>query len=313
MDEYKELQQFDSVVAMNEHIKAIREQYINELSRTANDVLDYLARHACKVAGVAYTKVATIAEAIGKSYRTATTATKLLSDLGIIEKKEIMRKKTGGNGANIYLIKSSCLPNCLPQTAYRAEAQTPTATKDEQPKIEGTNSYSFKPLEKDLKTLNKKSEKAAQPIVQIELFSNIPTRIKHSLSLLSNNRLGNDIWKKVVQAYVQSDLYNELGNIHLQTAIEENDTFANALASKIHNVVYKQAHGQITVDVFALMYSTCKGFFNDEAAELIEEEADGIEFNVEDLYTRMTAAQTVQSYATFERSTKTELDELGIF
>jgi DNA-binding transcriptional ArsR family regulator len=310
MDEYKALQQFASVTAMNDHIKLVREGLAGDLSRTAADVLDYISRHACKVVGVAYIKAATIAEAIGKSYRTATTATKLLSDLGVIEKQEIMRKKTGGNGANVYIIKADCLANCLPLTAYREEAEKPCSTKDEQLNSEGTNSYSFKALEKDIKTLNKKSEKASLPIVQIELFSNIPEHIKNSLALLSDNKLGNDIWKKVIQAYVQSDLYNELNNIHLQKAINDNDLFYSTLTTKIYNVAYKQAHGQITVDVFALVYSTCKGFFNDEAAAIIEENAADTEITFEGFY---KIVNNRQERPTFDYGTKDDLNELGIY
>jgi DNA-binding transcriptional ArsR family regulator len=289
MEEYKGLQQFESMDAMNAHIKATYERFADELNRTAMDVLDYLAQHACKVYGVAYVKAATIAEALSKGYRTVTTATKTLADLGIIKKVEVMRKKTGGKGANVYVI-NAVQPNVQPielpiGSPIVEEAVEPTAVSDEQPKNEGTNSFKSS-SKSSLKSLNKKSEThASAHVVKIgvQLFPNIPERIKHSLSLLQDNELGNAIWKKVIQAYVQSDLYNELGNVHLQKVIEEDDVFYAALTVKIHNVVAAQAHGQVRTDVLGFIYGTCKGYFNDEAIAIIE--ANAPDFSYDDYLT----------------------------
>jgi DNA-binding Lrp family transcriptional regulator len=315
MQKFEDKAQFTSVKEMDDNVKTLLTQFSAQLNKTDAAVLDYLKQRATRVIGVAYTKVATIAAAIEKSVRTVNYSTSKLENLGIIKKLEVMREKAGGYGANGYLILN-CSSNCSTQIAVRDEAEKPCESKSEQPKIESTSLYSFNSFKSSKEKELKKSVKAAPIKIQPALFSNIPERIKQSLSLLQDNELGNAIWKKVIQAYVQSDLYNIANNMHLQKLIEEDEMLYANLVTKIHNVVYAHAHGKVRTDVKGFIYGTCKGHFNDLSFEYYEANAPEIDLDThyENVAARLTAQQTVQSHTThYERPTAAELDELGVY
>lgn len=104
MNYLSEYAMFDSVKEMDEainlHIR--RNQY--ELNETDRDVLMMLSRYSVKYKGAAHLKIDTIAAAIGKSGRTVQRSLRKLERLGIIKREEFIREKSGGHGANIYVI-----------------------------------------------------------------------------------------------------------------------------------------------------------------------------------------------------------------
>lgn len=95
---FNSVKEMDEAIA--EHIR--RNQY--ELNETDRDVLMMLSRYSVKYKGAAHLKIDTIAAAIGKSGRTIQRVLRKLERLNIIERKEFIRKKAGGHGANIYII-----------------------------------------------------------------------------------------------------------------------------------------------------------------------------------------------------------------
>ena len=111
--------------AITEHFDRCRYQ-LNETERT---VFLMLARHAVKYPGVAHLKTATIALAIGKTGRTVRRALASLVVLDMIEKVPFMRKVSGGNGANLFLIVH-------PSTSTREVVAKPTGTSVEAPETE---------------------------------------------------------------------------------------------------------------------------------------------------------------------------------
>ena len=106
--------------AITEHFDRCRYQ-LNETERT---VFLMLARHAVKYPGVAHLKTETIAKAIGKTGRTVRRALASLVALGMIKKVPFMRKVSGGNGANLFLI-------VRPSTSTRDEGIKATGTSVE--------------------------------------------------------------------------------------------------------------------------------------------------------------------------------------
>src|SRR5690606_11052008 len=91
---------FRSLKAVEIHIRT------NHLNESAVRVLRFISGRAKAVAGAAWLKVRTIAEAeiVGVSERTVRRALKRLSDAGIITIHRQMREKMGGCGASIYVI-----------------------------------------------------------------------------------------------------------------------------------------------------------------------------------------------------------------
>ncbi|WP_031407353.1 helix-turn-helix domain-containing protein [Geobacillus vulcani] len=134
--QYRELQSFDCVQAMNRTIRQFLYTHGHELSESAVEVLKTLSRHACDIVGVAFPKVETLAKLVGKSVRTVQRALATLEQYGIIKRIPTIRtngKHRGGNGHNVYVIQpienvkelpadTVDTPRVTPQMSPRQEA-----------------------------------------------------------------------------------------------------------------------------------------------------------------------------------------------
>ena len=132
--EASKMASFRSVDELNGAIRTHIYRNKSDLTPAAIEVLKVLSRHAVKTPGVAYLKLASIAELIGRHRVTVIRAVKRLVDLGIIRKEIKYRPVSGGNGANMYVIQpgTDVTPSVLP----RQEAEKPTETKPEAPERE---------------------------------------------------------------------------------------------------------------------------------------------------------------------------------
>ncbi|MBB6281815.1 helix-turn-helix domain-containing protein [Geobacillus subterraneus] len=134
--QYKQLQSFECIEAMNQAIRRFLYTYGHELSESVVEVLKTLSRHACEIVGVAFPKVETIATIVGKSIRTVQRALATLEQYGIIKRIPTIRtngKHKGGNGHNVYVIQpvenvkelpanTVDTPRVTPQMSPRQEA-----------------------------------------------------------------------------------------------------------------------------------------------------------------------------------------------
>ncbi|WP_238159413.1 helix-turn-helix domain-containing protein [Priestia megaterium] len=135
--EMKQLQSFDTVAAMNKAIRGFLYTYKHELAPSAINVLKTVSRYACKIVGVAFLKVDTIAKLTESSKRTVQRALKTLESYGVIERKATMREK-GGSGHNVYVIRvvEGCVtPDVTAEMSSREEAKSIDAQSAEQPKV----------------------------------------------------------------------------------------------------------------------------------------------------------------------------------
>ncbi|UQT50986.1 helix-turn-helix domain-containing protein [Bacillus velezensis] len=132
--EASKMASFRSVDELNGAIRTHIYRNKSDLTPAAIEVLKVLSCHAVKTPGVAYLKLATIAELIGRHRVTVIRVVKRLVDLRIIRKEIKYRPVSGGNGANMYVIQpaTDVTPSVLP----RQEAEKPTETKPEVPKRE---------------------------------------------------------------------------------------------------------------------------------------------------------------------------------
>lgn len=106
--EASKMASFRSVDELNGAIRTHIYRNKSDLTPAAIEVLKVLSRHAVKTPGVAYLKLATIAELIGKHRVTVIRSIKRLINLGIIRKEIKYRPVSGGNGANMYVILPGC-------------------------------------------------------------------------------------------------------------------------------------------------------------------------------------------------------------
>ncbi|WKT37192.1 helix-turn-helix domain-containing protein [Bacillus amyloliquefaciens] len=132
--EASKMASFRSVDELNGAIRTHIYHNKSDLTPAAIEVLKVLSRHAVKTPGVAYLKLASIAELIGRHRVTVIRAIKRLVDLGIIRKEIKYRPISGGNGANMYVIQPAA--DVTPSVLPRQEAEKPTETTTEAPKTE---------------------------------------------------------------------------------------------------------------------------------------------------------------------------------
>jgi len=135
--EMKQLQSFENVTLMNEAIRGFLYTYKHELAPSAINVLKTISRYACKIIGVAFLKVDTIAKLTESSKRTIQRALKTLETYGVIERKATMREK-GGSGHNVYVIRAvdGCVtPDVTAEMSSREEAKSVDVASAEQPKV----------------------------------------------------------------------------------------------------------------------------------------------------------------------------------
>lgn len=135
--EMKKLQSFETVAAMNEAIRGFLYTYKHELTPSAINVLKTVSRYACKLVGVAFLKVDTIAKLTESSKRTVQRALKTLESYGVIERKATMREK-GGSGHNVYVIRAvdGCvIPDVTAEMSSREETKSVDVPSAEQPKV----------------------------------------------------------------------------------------------------------------------------------------------------------------------------------
>ncbi|MEC1670601.1 MULTISPECIES: helix-turn-helix domain-containing protein [Bacillus subtilis group] len=129
--EASKMTSFRSVDELNDAIRTHIYRNKSDLTPAAIEVLKVLSRHAVKTLGVAYLKLATIAELIGKHRVTVIRSIKRLINLGIIHKEIKYRPVSGGNGANMYIILPAFKTDVTPSVLPRQAAEKPTKTKAE--------------------------------------------------------------------------------------------------------------------------------------------------------------------------------------
>lgn len=267
MNEYANLSQFDSIEAMDETIAIAKSYHAEELSYTQMEVLDFIAQHAVKVVGVAKLLVKTIADAVGKSLRTINYATKKLEDLGILYKVETRRKKSGGLGANVYVVSNTIAGSVAGSIAGRPCDEIPCESKDEQPKIE-SETLSKTPV----KTLNNKTLKDFEKnnntnlvkdidLVETQLFADTPQCLRTAYAGLEND-LGNKLTKDIVLAFKKSGL-SQKTEWTLQELCTQDDLFATELSTRIRSCVIKHRNGDIHTTLGGYIYTTALEMFKD--------------------------------------------------
>ncbi|MGR3289079.1 helix-turn-helix domain-containing protein [Bacillus sonorensis] len=125
---------FRSVDELNDAIRTHIYRNKSDLMPAAIEVLKVLSRHACKTPGVAYLKLQSIADLIGRHRVTVIRAIKRLVDCGIIRKETKFRPVSGGHGANMYVILPADNNDATPQMQPRSTSDKPTEAPAKTPK-----------------------------------------------------------------------------------------------------------------------------------------------------------------------------------
>lgn len=187
---------FESIEKLNEsindHIK--RNQY--ELNETDRDIFLMLGRYSVKYKGVSHLKADTIATAIGKSKRTVQRSIRKLERLGMVERCEFIREKSGGNGANIYRILPYKSTNDTAELSPRLESDKPTQTsvKDSDKQNETINFKSLLKNNTNDNSIHNRNidEVSEEKLIDESIRNNTPAEI---INLLSPFFYGSELYK----------------------------------------------------------------------------------------------------------------------
>lgn len=136
---YKSLSQFETVAEKDEAIRAFLYSHKHELPNSAVAVLKVISRYACKLPGVAFAKIETIAQAAGVSRSSVERAIRALKQAGIIEVRHTVRRR-GGQGHSVYVVQKRKAgfpvdvdaPTDVPELKYRQDHEKPRHTSDQQ-------------------------------------------------------------------------------------------------------------------------------------------------------------------------------------
>src|SRR5699024_4950930 len=118
---------FEDTQELNYHVKQHVNKHYYDMNDTEREVLYTISRYAVNKDGACKLRVITLAQALDKSERTIYRALNTLIELGIIDRINTTREKSGGQGANIYRI----LPYVSPQMSDGEVDAKPTQASDE--------------------------------------------------------------------------------------------------------------------------------------------------------------------------------------
>lgn len=197
---------FETVEALNEAIDGHIQRNQYELNKTDRDVFLMLSRYAVKYIGAAHLKAETIAKAIGKSKRTIQRSLRKLERLKMIERRAFIRKKSGGNGANIYIILPS---NVTAELSSREDADKSTQASD---KANEVSSESINLLSNKNNTYDSID---AEQVINESIRNNTPAEI---VDLLSPFFYGSELYKYV--GIVFKAKYRPRAHIRIEAHLE---------------------------------------------------------------------------------------------
>ncbi|MBM7554904.1 helix-turn-helix domain-containing protein [Thalassobacillus pellis] len=99
-----EYSSFSSVQELNYHVKHHTNLHKYDMNETQRKLLQFLSQYSVKFLGASHLKTDTIANGLRKSKRTIERSINVLERLGVIERINTVRSRSGGKGANIYRI-----------------------------------------------------------------------------------------------------------------------------------------------------------------------------------------------------------------
>lgn len=152
---FKDLESFNSSIRQHLYNKK------HNLTKSAMIIYKVLARFAAKYTGCAFLKIDSIVDKAEVSRSTVIRALKLLQELGMIVRHHMMRTKSGGHGANLYVFRpyvkeaenlteqSKDTPNMELRKDSQISENTTAEDQNSEPEAEILES-------KDIKILNKR-------------------------------------------------------------------------------------------------------------------------------------------------------------
>ena len=244
---YKSLSQFETVAEMNESIRAFLYSHKHALPNSAVTVLKVISRYACKLPGVAFAKIETIAQAAGVSRSSVERAIRALKQAGIIEVRHTVRRR-GGQGHSVYVVQK--LPDVgndgqaakrdtgvpvdvdaradVPELKYRQDHEKPRHTSDQQ----AQQATETKPHETEYSGLSNSKRNNDN-----DTWKHLPDKFASAVRPFAAIIKPTEAWRKVTLAHRQAAIETDVtaDNI-VHTAVDAFKAAVRAYkANRIHN------------------------------------------------------------------------------
>lgn len=260
---FTDYQNFDSIQEMDATVR----QFNARISKPHYETLNVLKQHSCKVIGVSHLKVATIANAVGRSTRAIHRHLKYLADNGFITVANTSRKKSGGKGANIYIINRIDQQKAIQKkyVSYRKASHRNTvkaAVKRQQQqafayiKVKKQTMYSLKLLNslfsstgRNYKRMRKKMKLTRINNIKNATFANriVPEGIYHQFIPFFSDAQLTALYKTAVNSLATFDL----------DAVQQTDAITYGLESLVKALRrYHRGEGEPVYNLYAYLDRT---------------------------------------------------------
>ena len=224
--QFTEYQNFESISDMDDHVK----EFNKKLSKVHYETLNLLKQYSCKIIGVSHLKIGTIAQVLNKSVRAIHRHIKYLKENGFITVANTSRKKSGGKGANIYIINTieqqkSLLKKKVSyrKVSHRDQAKKTTQSQQTQVfehiKIKKQTMYSLKLLKTMFSSTRRKqksneNKRNSERIENIKnaTFGNryVPEKIYRRFNPFFTDKQLTALYKTALKALKYNDLEDDL-------------------------------------------------------------------------------------------------------
>ena len=274
---YKNLQTFADISELNETVRAHKERFKDDLTKSAAKVLDLLHRYSAKYTGVSFLLKNTIAKELEISRRTVIRACQQLESLGIIRQYEMKRKTDMMQTSNAIVIQ--------PITDSQKRPLEQVADTQESPKVSHPkNNISLK-QNININHLNNKRS----PYIKF-----VPKSLQHFQAIFGKRvkDLYGRIWlaAKKLNVSVDQETMQEIGFIAMDKLKQYVKEGRQLSTEQECSAAYTIAHNQLTQRL--------------EIGEIID---------WSHLYTYLEKNKIRRSCNLINKDSREELNELGIF
>lgn len=259
----EEYQNFNSISEMDHNVK----QFNVLLKKTHYETLNLLKQYSCKVIGVSHIKVQTIAKQLGKSIATIKRHLKYLKDNGFISVINTFRRKSGGKGANTYVINSveyrdaflSKNKNEPSKMSHRKTVksmlQTQSYQRFEEVTVRKETINTLKLLKSFISTAKRKSKSYFERIEAIKNYRECPQNVPHNL-YMSNRAYFSDKQISVIYNIINKNI-GKFETLLSDKQIQ--DVYFNTFKSLVKALrKYHKENGQEVRNIYAYAYTASK-------------------------------------------------------
>lgn len=254
---FKQFATFQSIEELNHAVRRFLYTHSHELTPSTIQTLKIISRFSCKIFGVCWTKIDTLASAVGISRSSVERAIRTLKQYGILTVQKTTRK-IGGQGHNIYVISTYDVPNDGGEMTYRQNEESAAGTSVQPTKVDTEAVFCetvYSGREKDSKDV-----KSAEPTLEQLDASYTPRNVP-------------DVFVETVKPFVSSayGIYRLWGTVNASMRyMGMLDASLDVIVDAFKQSVFAYKAGKIKKDLGAYFYGTLCSMFAIERRKSVD-------------------------------------------